>query len=90
MGEQYIKWLSELNKSSGKTAGGKGANLAEMFNAKFPIPPAFVITTVAYNSYVEKTKIKEKIEKILDSIDVNNTQELDDKSKAIRELIKTV
>src|SRR3989344_966850 len=87
MGEQYIKWLYELDKSSGNIVGGKGANLAEMFNAKFPIPPAFVITTNAYNSYVEKTKIKDKINKILESIDVNNTQELNDKSKEIRDLI---
>ena len=39
MEDSFIKWLSELNKDSGQTAGGKGANLAEMFNNKFPIPP---------------------------------------------------
>ena len=87
MGDKYIKWLSELNKSSGQTAGGKGANLAEMFNIKLPIPPAFVIITTAYNSYIEKTNIKDKIGELLDSIDVDNTEDLNEKAKQIRELI---
>src|SRR3989344_6759339 len=87
MGDQYIKWLSELNKKSGQIAGGKGANLAEMFNAKFPVPPAFIITTSAYNAFIEKTKIKDRIAKILDNINVDNTKELDEKAQQIRELI---
>ena len=87
MGDKYIKWLSELTKKSGQTAGGKGANLAEMFNTKLPIPPAFVIITTAYNSYIEKTGIKDELGKILDSIDVDNTNELNEKATQIRELI---
>ena len=87
MGDQYIKWLSELNKKSGQIARGKGANLAEMFNAKFPVPPAFIITTSAYNAFIEKTKIKDRIAKILDNINVDNTKELDEKAQQIRELI---
>mgnify|MGYP001614444616 FL=1 len=87
MGDEYIKWLSELNKKSGDIAGGKGANLGEMYNAKMPIPPAFVVTTSAYNTYIEKTNIKNKIKQILESINVDNTNELDEKAKQIRELI---
>ena len=92
MGEQneYIKWLSELNKSSGPVAGGKGANLAEMFNSKFPVPPAFVITTKAYYYLIESTGIKDKINEIIGSIDVDDTKELEDKAKKIRELIINV
>jgi phosphoenolpyruvate synthase/pyruvate phosphate dikinase len=40
--EKYVKWLSELNKDSGPIVGGKGANLAEMYNSGFPVPPAFL------------------------------------------------
>ncbi|MEK6874032.1 MAG: phosphoenolpyruvate synthase [Nanoarchaeota archaeon] len=83
----FIKWLSELDKSSGMTAGGKGANLAEMYNSKFPVPPAFIITTDAYRFFVEKSGAKEKIDSILDFIDVDNTKELEEKAKEIRQLI---
>jgi len=83
----FIKWLSELDKSSGMIAGGKGANLAEMYNSKFPVPPAFIVTTDAYKFFIEKSGIKEKIDSIIDFIDVDNTKELEDKSKEIRQLI---
>ena len=41
--EEFVKWFSELNKDSGKTAGGKGANLAEIYNLGVQVPPGFVI-----------------------------------------------
>jgi len=84
---QYIRWLSELNKNSGPIAGGKGANLAEMFNARFPVPPAFVITTKAYYHFIESSGIKEKIFEILDKIDVDSTYDLEESADKIRRLI---
>ena len=44
----FTKWFSELNKNSGNVAGGKGANLAEIYNLGVPVPPGFVITAQAY------------------------------------------
>jgi len=90
MKDAYIKWLSELDKKSGQLVGGKGANLAEMFNSKFPVPPAFIITTEGYRHLIEKGGIKEKLESILDSINVDDTRELTEKAKQIRELIVNV
>ncbi len=87
MGDTFIKWLSELSKSDIGIAGGKGANLGEMYNAKFPVPQAFVITTDAFFYFLKKTKIEEEIKKELDVIDVDNTGDLQNKAKEIRELI---
>lgn len=36
--------------------GGKGAGLAEMTNARLPVPPGFTITTEACNEYYDKEK----------------------------------
>lgn len=83
----FVKWFSELNKDSGKFAGGKGANLAEIFNMKIPVPPGFVVTAQAYDYFLEKSKLKEKINKLLDSIDYEDTKNLDDITQKIRELI---
>ncbi|MEM3113097.1 MAG: phosphoenolpyruvate synthase [Candidatus Pacearchaeota archaeon] len=84
---KYIRWLSELDKSSGNIAGGKGANLAEMFNAKFPVPPAFVITTLGYTHFINAANIKKRIDEILEKIDVDNTEELEKKAAEIRNII---
>ena len=45
---QYVAWFAELDKSSGASVGGKGANLAEMTRAGIPVPPGFVVTTAAF------------------------------------------
>ncbi len=83
----FVKWFSELNKDSGAVAGGKGANLAEIFNLKIPVPPGFVVTAQAYDYFIKKAKLDEKIKNILSKIDYENTRQLDESTKQIRELI---
>ncbi len=87
MGDKYIKWLSELSKKDVQIAGGKGANLGEMFNSKFPVPQAFAITTDAFYYFLNETKIQQQIKDILNKIDVDKTEELTEKAKEIREII---
>jgi len=85
--ETFIKWFADLNKSSGKVAGGKGANLAEIYNLGVPVPPGFVITAQAYDYFIEKAEIKEKITELLSTIDYENTKQLDELTKKIRALM---
>ena len=88
--EEYIKWFSELGKKDVAVVGGKGANLGEMYNFGIPVPPGFVVVASAYLYFLEKTRLKEKIYSLLSRIDVENTEELDDLSKKIREMIESV
>ncbi len=84
---ENIKWLSELSKKDIPISGGKGANLGEMYNAGFPVPPAFVVTTNAFHYFIEKTKLKEEINNILSKIDLEDTKLLAEKSEEIKNLI---
>lgn len=83
----FVKWFSELNKDSGKVAGGKGANLGEIYNLKVPVPPGFVITAQAYDYFITKSGIKEKIYEILSGIDYEETDELNRATERIRNMI---
>ncbi|MDD5193195.1 MAG: phosphoenolpyruvate synthase [Candidatus Nanoarchaeia archaeon] len=87
--DAYIKWFSELSNQDIKIAGGKGASLAEMYNHKFPVPPGFVITAQAFDYFLKKNKINEKIREIIESIETEDTSELDKKSKEIRSLVES-
>lgn len=87
MGDKYIAWLSNLSKDDLKLAGGKGANLGEMYNARFPVPQAFVVTTDAFYFLLKETKLEQKIKDILHKINVDNTKDLQEKAREIRELI---
>jgi pyruvate, water dikinase len=82
--EKYIKWLSELNKNSGNVAGGKGASLAEMYNAGMPVPPAFVVTAQAFAAFIGKAGLKDKIKDIIAKTNVDNTAELEKNARKIR------
>jgi len=82
-----IKWFSEIGKNSGSVAGGKGANLGEMYNFKVPVPPGFVITAQAYDYFIENSGLKEKIKNLLNKINYEDTQQLNDVTEKIRELI---
>ncbi len=84
-----IVWLSEIARNDIVIAGGKGANLAEMYNAELPVPPAFIVTAQAYQKFLKNAGIRNKILDIANSIDLENTQELEDKTKKIREIIIT-
>ncbi|MCF7910054.1 phosphoenolpyruvate synthase [Candidatus Pacearchaeota archaeon] len=86
--QDFVKWFSELNKDSGPIAGGKGANLAEIYNLKIPVPPGFVVTAQAYNYFIEKAGIKDKIHELLDNLDYEDTNKLDETAKQIRAFIE--
>ncbi|MCU0642486.1 MAG: PEP-utilizing enzyme, partial [archaeon] len=83
----FVKWFSELSNKDVPIAGGKGASLAEMYNAKFPIPPGFVITAQAYSHFIASSGITEKMKEIISRIDIEDTKKLDEATKEIREII---
>ncbi len=84
----FIKWFSELNKDSGPIAGGKGANLGEIYNLDVPVPPGFVITAQAYDYFIKKADIDDKIKEILSGFDYEDTKQLQEKTKQVRTLIE--
>ena len=82
-----IVWLSEIGKKDVAIAGGKGANLAELYNAELNVPPAFIVTAYAYHNFLEESGLKKEILEIVNNIDLENTTELNAKAKEIREMI---
>ena len=83
----FVKWFSELNKGSGSIAGGKGANLAEIYNLGIPVPPGFAVTAQAYDYFIKTAGLNEKIKILLGKIDYEDTKKLDEITKEIREFI---
>lgn len=76
--------IGELGVDDIPYVGGKGANLGELKSAGFPVPPAFVLTTVAYDYYMDGTGLLDRIYEILDRIDKNSDQILTEASAEIR------
>jgi len=81
---ELIKWFSDLGKNSENLAGEKGANLSEIYNLKLPINPGFIITTQAYEYFIENSPgLKEKINGLLNKINYEDRVLLNDIAEVI-------
>jgi phosphohistidine swiveling domain-containing protein len=57
----HVVWFDEIRKDDIALAGGKGANLGELSRAGLPVPLGFVLTTAAYDTFVEVSGIKGEV-----------------------------
>ncbi|MEM4824760.1 MAG: phosphoenolpyruvate synthase [Desulfurococcaceae archaeon] len=84
---RFVLWLEEVRKEDVPLVGGKNANLGEMMAAGIPVPPGFAVTAYAFKYFMEKTGLGQKIYDMLRKLDVNNTKELEETTRKIREMI---
>ena len=84
---ENIAWFKELSRTSILVAGGKGAQLGEMYNINLPVPPGFVVTANAYKKFLKTSELEEPIYKILDNLDVEDTDALQKAAESIQDII---
>lgn len=83
----FVLQPESLGKKDVNLIGGKGANLAELINAGFPVPEPFFITAESYEEFVKSSGFKEKILEIIKKIDYSDVNSLNDASTKIKQLI---
>ena len=84
---QYTLTFKEANKEDYIKLGGKGASLASMSAADFPVPSGFCITTDAYKTHLDDSGLWEHILEKAAWINFNDNFHLDKISAEIRDLI---
>lgn len=84
-----VAFFKDLDRHDLPLVGGKGANLGEMTQARFPVPNGFAVTVPAYDLFLERNSIADKINEILKNTDVNNAEELASSSEKIVKVVKT-
>jgi pyruvate,water dikinase len=82
-----IYWFNELSRTSLPVAGGKGANLGEMFNHGFPIPEGFVISAESYFAFIKVTGIDNAIKAAVENMDTEDTAKLQEISRVLKQVI---
>lgn len=84
-----VLWFSEIGRLDTPIAGGKGANLGELYNLGVSIPNGFVVTATAYFETIKASGVEDKIRAILFGLDVDNPTLLETKAKAAQaEILK--
>jgi pyruvate,water dikinase len=88
--ESLVLWFETLDKGDIPLVGGKNANLGEMIRAGMHVPPGFAITAHAYEEFITKTGIAERIYGIIGETvtDPSIPRQLDDASQKIRNLVE--
>jgi pyruvate,water dikinase len=77
--------LTKVTKNELGIAGGKAANLGELMKSNFPVPKGFVLTTEAYESFLESNDLKDFIRKSLGRIDYSDYTSIEKNASAIQE-----
>ena len=85
----YIIPFTELGKNDIPAAGGKGANLGELTNAGLPVPPGFVLTTEAYDTFVQEHRLQQQIIELASKVSAGDPQSGVEASAAIKRLFLT-
>jgi pyruvate,water dikinase len=82
-----MRWTLPLDAPEAdlESVGGKGASLASLTAADFPVPPGFQITTAAYRRFVVENRLQEEIARELADIDETDPATLQHASAAIQQ-----
>jgi pyruvate, water dikinase len=84
----YVRWLSELGMDDVPVVGGKNASLGEMIqnltDVGVQVPGGFATTADAYREFLAKDGLDERIQAVLDELDVDDVTALSQAGPRIR------
>jgi pyruvate,water dikinase len=89
MNTKDILWFREISHEDINLAGGKGANLGEMYSINIPVPNGFVVTSAAYFKFIKENNFQDKIKDILKTTDIDQPDQLLDASNKIKKIIRS-
>ncbi|CAM2719449.1 unnamed protein product [Rotaria socialis] len=82
----FVINLKEKHATELEVVGGKGANLAILFQRGFSVPDAFIVTTHAFQYVLNNQQTKDVL-LIIDTLDVENINQLENASNTIKATI---
>ena len=84
-----VRRIEELSHADIPYAGGKGANLGELTQAGFPVPPGFVIGAPAYAAFCEQGGLRARLSELLAGVDVDDTPALEAAAAEARAMVES-
>ena len=91
--KDLILWFKEISIRDVPLVGGKNASLGEMFqkvaSKGINVPDGFAITAAAYQYFIQKAGLLEKIKECLKGLDTHNMEDLKRRGAEVRSLIRS-
>ncbi len=85
---ELVRRLEEIHQDDVMLVGGKGANLGVLVRSAFSVPPGFVLLTSAYKLFVATNDIQQEIERIAESITLDEPLSAEQACAAIHALFE--
>ncbi len=76
--------LNDSRAQRAEHTGGKGANLAALSRAGFPVPEGLVVTTNAYSTFIEQSGLQHRIATVLAEADYDDAAAFEQTTAHIR------
>ncbi len=83
--DRWLVPLESVSDTDRPWVGGKASKLGELIREGLPIPPGFVVTTTAYDAFVNSTGLARMIESRLQHLDPSGGHQVEESSRAIRD-----
>ena len=89
---ENVVWLKDVGMSDVERVGGKNASLGEMISGLnsqgVRVPGGFATTAQAFESFLDHSDLKNKINELLSNLDITNIQELTKTGLTIRQWVE--
>lgn len=86
---RFTSKLTEINRDSVDTAGGKGASIGEMIQNGISVPDGFVVLSATFDHFLHETDLIQEIEAIFEKVDHKVVHTTEQASEKIRALIES-
>ena len=84
---RYVKTFGEMTKEDIQEAGGKAANLGELTQNGFNVPPGFCVTSESLFYHIGQNGLQPQIDEIVAGLDYEDYGGIEEKTSQIRDLI---
>ena len=85
---EFIRWFETIKIADRPTVGGKGASLGELTAAGIRVPPGFVVTTSAFERFLQATDTDGSIRRTVAGLTSGDTEGIGKTTVALREGIR--
>jgi pyruvate, water dikinase len=84
---KFVKMFGEMTRQDSQEAGGKAANLGELVQNGFNVPPGFCVTSRSLSHLMDQNALQPQIDAIADTLDYEDYEGMEEKTSEIRDLI---
>jgi len=82
-----VAWFGEVGIHDRPTVGGKGGSLGELTGAGIAVPPGFVVTTHAFERFLEALETREPVRAKVEAVDASDLGAVTRLSEELRQRV---